>query len=94
MGIRVIVKNEDAVRRKLAELRRRVSDFRPVWRSVRAYLYRMEQEQFASQGGRGGAPWKPLSPAYARWKAVKHPGKPILELSGKLKRAATGSGPV
>lgn len=33
--------------------------------------------------------WQDLSPAYARWKAENFPGRKILELTGRMKRAAT-----
>jgi phage gpG-like protein len=39
---------------------------------------------FASQGARIGQNWKPLSPAYAKWKAVKYPGQPILRASDRM----------
>ncbi len=42
-------------------------------------------KRFASQG----PGWQPLSPAYAAWKALHHPGKPMLQLRGKLIAAMT-----
>ncbi len=42
-------------------------------------------EKFAAQG----PGWQALSPAYAAWKQVHFPGKPILQMRGKLMGAMT-----
>lgn len=44
-------------------------------------------QQFATEGRRAGG-WPPLSPRYAAWKAAHYPGRPILVLTGQMKRAA------
>lgn len=66
-----------------------LSDLRPVWPEIELQFYRAELEQFNSEGARGGARWQALSPKYARRKAKLAPGKPILELTGRLKRSLT-----
>lgn len=59
-----------------------ISDFRSVWPSVAQEFYRIEVEQFDSEGAAGASgKWTPLSPAYARFKAKEFPGEPILQAS-------------
>src|SRR5262249_32662130 len=36
-----------------------------------------------------GHTWTPLSPKYAAWKAIHFPGRPILQRTGALRRAAS-----
>lgn len=47
------------------------------------------KKNFDSEGTRLGMTWKPLTPAYARAKAIKYPGNPILVASGHLRLAST-----
>jgi phage gpG-like protein len=47
------------------------------------------KKNFDSLGSRLGFSWRPLSPQYARWKAIHYPGNPILVASGHLRMAAT-----
>lgn len=45
-----------------------------------------QAEQFDSEGARGEAgQWVPLSPLYAQIKSEHFPGKPIMQLTGRLK---------
>lgn len=69
-----------------------LSDLRPVWPEIELQFYRAELAQFNSEGARGGARWQALSPKYAKRKAKIAPGKPILELTGRLKRSLTAIG--
>lgn len=75
--------------RALADL-----DFVPFFeRTVEPDFERIEQEQFSSQGARGeGGAWEPLSPLYAQIKAQFFPGRPIMQLSGRLKGSLTQKG--
>lgn len=59
------------------------------------YFLRATVEQFESIGARGGQRWQPLSERYAKWKAKKYPGKPILVRTERLKRSLSlgGSAP-
>lgn len=68
-----------------------LKDLRPIWPAVRRYFHDTEALAFASEGGdqRTGR-WKPLSPAYAKWKARHYPGKGILERTGALWKSLTG----
>lgn len=60
-------------------------DLNPVWMDVRDILIAFLKKHFQSEGAypEGGA-WKPLSPAYARWKEKHAPGKPILRFRDRL----------
>ncbi len=65
----------------------RLRDLSPAWRVVLAYLRRATAEQFASQGGRSGSQWQPLTLAYSKQKARRFPGQPILRASDQLYRS-------
>jgi phage gpG-like protein len=65
----------------------RIADWREAWPEIEQVFYRIELEQFNTEGSRGGGRWVPLSPAYKKWKEVRYPGKPILHLTGRLKRS-------
>ena len=74
----------------LDELELSFRDFRPIFIEASREFYAIEREQFASEGRTGASGrWKPLTRAYAQWKQVAAPGKPILELTGTLKRSLT-----
>jgi phage gpG-like protein len=69
-----------------------IHDFSEVFEMLYKDFQTIEKEQFDSEGGRSEK-WKALSPSYAVWKVRHHPGKPILVLSGALRRSLTeGSG--
>lgn len=62
-----------------------ISDFRSIWPEVAQAFYRIEVEQFESEGTRGASGrFTALSPAYAKFKAVKFPGKTILRATDTL----------
>ena len=62
-----------------------ISDFRSRWPEVARVFYRIESEQFASQGAAGASGlWAPLSKAYAAYKAVRFPNQPILRATNSL----------
>ncbi|MGE0131874.1 MAG: phage virion morphogenesis protein [Blastocatellales bacterium] len=74
----------------LDELGATFKDFRPVFIEASREFYQIEREQFASEGRSGtSGKWNPLTRAYAKWKQVAAPGKPILELTGTLRRSLT-----
>ncbi len=51
------------------------------------------KKQFDARGeGPNRGAWKPLSEAYAKWKAEHYPGKGILERTGALRKALTEEG--
>jgi phage gpG-like protein len=54
-------------------------DLRPLWPLVIEEFYRIEMEQFESEGAAGGQRWAPLSDPYRTWKEARYPGEPILQ---------------
>jgi phage gpG-like protein len=67
-----------------------IKDLRPIWDRVERVFYRIEEEQFKSEGAKGrSGKWAKLSPEYAARKAIDYPGKLILERTGKLKSSLT-----
>jgi hypothetical protein len=87
--IKVVWEIEPAIT-ALNALLQRLRNLRPAWKTVLAYLRRQALEQFASQGARSGSPWKPLNETYARWKAIRYPGQPILRASDQMFRSLVG----
>lgn len=76
--------------RTFLRLDERISDLTPIWDEVRDEVFRIEKEQFESEGaaGRGGK-WKPLSKRYAEQKQKRFPGAKILERTGRGKKSLT-----
>lgn len=67
-----------------------ISDLRSVWPAVAEEFYRIEGEQFQSEGARGASgKWKPLSTPYDRYKAERFPGETILRATGALEESLT-----
>lgn len=87
MNITVTVDGQQKFNGAIDALNRGVSDFRPVWPEIELAFFRLMSEQFDSEGQRGGAKWKPLSEKYRQWKEKKYPGRPILHLTGRLRRS-------
>jgi len=83
------VAGERQIDRTLARFAENIGDARPVWEVLAERFAKAEARQFASQGTYGGNKWRALSPGYAAWKSHHYPGKPILELTGALKRDLT-----
>jgi phage gpG-like protein len=69
-----------------------LTDLSPFWPVIRKQLQDAEWQMFAFEGapGPGGEPWRELSKTYGAWKAAKYPGKPILQLTGRLVDSLTG----
>jgi phage gpG-like protein len=69
-------------------------DFRFIFPKLADHFYDIEKQTFASQGRQGS--WPALTTRYAKWKAAKFPGRPILQREGLLlasltQKSATGS---
>jgi phage gpG-like protein len=78
--------------RAFNRIEQHIEDLRPVWDEVERAFYKIEEEQFASEGAKGrSGKWKELSSPYKEIKAKTHPGMPILQRSGKLQRSLTGN---
>jgi len=88
-GMKIGLTGQDALNAAITALGGSLRDFRPVWPKVSLIFDRMERDQFVGQGVGPAGVWAPLRPAYAKWKAVKFPGKPILFATGDLVRSLT-----
>lgn len=68
-------------------------DWEPAFQLMADDYAATQGDVFDAQGGHEGlSPWAPLSPAYQEWKDQHFPGKPILELTGRLRAAMTLAG--
>jgi phage gpG-like protein len=81
------VENEVQLNRWFDRFEGALKDLTPVWPEVTKAFYKVEEDQFNTEGQ---GKWAPLSPRYARWKAAHAPGRSLLVLEGRLKAAATG----
>lgn len=91
---RMDIAGEVQLDRGIARFAEGVSDFTPIWPVIEDEFYAEEKAQFRSEGAEGGDPWQELSPAYAAWKEVHFPGKPILQRSGDLEASLTSGSDV
>jgi phage gpG-like protein len=80
---------EAQVDRTLARYADNVQDATDLWGELADRFASANRRQFASEGRYGSGGWPELSPAYAKTKARKYPGKPILEASGDLMESLT-----
>lgn len=80
----------EVLNRAFNRIEERIGDLRPIWPAVAAEFYRIEEEQFASEGAHGASGrWPKLSPAYLKWKEVHYPGQPLLKLTNALYESLT-----
>lgn len=76
--------------RAFNRIEQELDDLRSIWPAVAKEFYQIEVEQFESEGAAGASgKWAALSPAYARYKAVKFPNQPILRATTSLFDAMT-----
>ena len=71
---------------RFKDMKRRVTDFGPVWRWAKRSLERSFSENFRSGGSLVGG-WDPLDVGYASWKRKNFPGRPKLRIDGTLFRS-------
>lgn len=82
------IEGEKQVSRKLRGIAESLRDWTPAFQKIAGELRRdFSGDVFESEGEAIGERWTPLSRAYAERKAVKYPGKGILEATGKMRRA-------
>ena len=87
----VSILGEMQLERSLAGRIRATSDLSPVFRKIADDIEETQEKRFDREGAHDGSTaWKPLSPAYAEWKAQHYPGTKTLVRSGKLRDALTG----
>lgn len=84
------IQGTDRLLNSLERLDLSLRDFRPLFNQASQLIYEFEKEAFDSEGSTSRVgKWKPLTARYTRWKEKTAPGKPILQLSGALKRSLT-----
>lgn len=72
MNFTVSVDGTEELKRAFTSVEKTVTNFRPVWKDVRAKFWEIEQDQFQSEGAKGrSGKWKDLSPAYEEIKVKK-----------------------
>lgn len=75
--------------RQLARYLNRVVEAEPAFQAMADYVGKELLKNFISQGRYASGGWAPLSPKYAKWKAKRYPGAPILVRTGQLRRDLT-----
>lgn len=67
-----------------------IDDVGPAFEAMAEHQKTIWRKQFGSEGSYlGPRQWTPLKPAYAAWKQRHYPGKPILQLTGRLFNSLT-----
>jgi phage gpG-like protein len=84
--IRFTFLGEPQVDRRLEGFADRAQDMTKAWEAIRERYRDYEEQWFASEGN---GEWSPLSPRYAKEKARRYPGKPILQREGELLESVT-----
>lgn len=80
------IEGEKQLSRNLLIMANRVSDWTPAFRETATDLKSIfSQDVFNSEGSVIDEHWAPLSKAYAYQKALKYPGKGILEATGRMR---------
>ena len=82
------IEGEKQISRVLPNIGNQVHDWTPAFaETARRLKAKFSKEAFVTQGASVGAPWAPLSPEYAAWKAKRYPGKGILVRTGKMQKS-------
>ena len=65
-----------------------VNDFSTIFEKLADDFRETQKEVFKNEGAfEGLSKWASLSPKYKKWKTKHFPGRPILELTGAMKRS-------
>jgi phage gpG-like protein len=83
--VRVTVNPRIRALRELYKLTDR--DMREIRDALDIEFTKQRKRTFATEGAAGGEKWDALSPAYAKWKQKKKPGRKIMQFSGKLRKS-------
>lgn len=76
--------------RTFNRIEEQIDDFRWVWPSVATEFRAIMADQFTTEGAQGASgKWKPLTPAYAKFKELAYPGMPILQATGHMMESLT-----
>lgn len=80
----------EVLNRSFNRIEQRISDFRNIWPEVSGRIYGIFGKAFDTEGGSTAAgKFKPLTPAYAKRKAIKYPGQTILKATNSLFESMT-----
>jgi len=74
----------DSLAKRLAAMTTAAENLTPAWREIVKVLERMVDVNFTTEGSFSRAPWPPLSPRYAEWKARHYPGRRMLRRTDEL----------
>jgi len=92
VGLRLEVLGTPNITRGMESLMQHLGkDLKPMFEAIQSWWYNWQAEIFAGEGSSLGSSWAPLSEKYAKWKAKAAPGRPILELTGRLANAMAGA---
>lgn len=88
LNVRVEIKGD---KKAIAQLRKMLSsfeDWKPELTATGEFLVNFYQNSaYETEGGVFGARWQALSSAYAIRKAIKYPGRGILEATGAMRKS-------
>jgi phage gpG-like protein len=90
MAVKMTIRGDKQVKRRLEELGDRARSVEKAWPSVGSYLSRQVNQQFVTEGARFGKKWRPLKPEYRLWKMRHGFSRKILVKTGQLRREFTG----
>ena len=80
--------DDDKAQAQFIGLRREIADTTHLFNSLAEKVYEFEYDTFEREGK---PKWVSLSRRYKMWKDRNYPGRKILELTGSLRAAATGT---
>lgn len=80
--------DDETARAQFTGLRHEIANTMHLFNSLAEKVYEFEEKTFEAEGN---PKWVSLSRRYKMWKDRHYPGRKILELTGSLKAAATGS---
>jgi len=77
---------------KINKIAGAIEDLSPIFGVFLEKYRSLIGRNFETEGQYFGEPFKPLKPAYRRWKEKKYPGRKILQLERRMITAARGIG--
>src|SRR4030065_2807147 len=87
------VDGERQLDRSLDILARNLTDFTEIFKEIAEDFRATQKKVFANSGAFDGLRrWAPLSRPYASWKMAHYGNKPILTLTGRLRKSLTQKG--
>lgn len=80
--------DDETAQARFTGLRHEIANTKHLFNVLAEKVYEFEEKTFEAEGN---PKWVSLSRRYKMWKDRHYPGRKILELTGSLKAAATGS---